>query len=335
MTSTIKTTLNEAPEALNRVHMVVTNGVLPFAVINNPMSVSELLNIVIAGKFICMDSVFSGTGDVIPDDRHYSTCLNVLSDRSADLSLFPMNETYNGRFTLCASPWRAGVLSADVCLVNLYMTVHLTVFFIHQLANHGEHSPSRLVSNPYFTLKLFGTYPAASAGHQKHSMKPVTKWRGGFVEYRSGCRRYCMTAKLTGVIFCANPMKVFGYLQALRAVNTIGITTLEYAFKASIIGRILLVKIFECVFCGFHFSLPNSISNRSIAQNVLYVKGYLPKLNTLSSSPPIIVEFDVSLKDNDMIFPYGERYSNNWAFGFAVVMIGFMILAIRQVVRKE
>ena len=50
MASTIKPTLNEAPETLNCVHMVVTNGVLPFAVINNHVSVSELLNIVIAGN---------------------------------------------------------------------------------------------------------------------------------------------------------------------------------------------------------------------------------------------------------------------------------------------
>ena len=48
--------------------------------------------------------------------------------------------------------------------------------------------------------------------------------------------------------------------------------------QASSVGY-LLIELFNCVFCGFHFSLPNSISNRSIAQNVLYVKGYLPNNN--------------------------------------------------------
>jgi hypothetical protein len=284
MASTIKATLNEAPEALNCVHMVDTNGIFPLAVIDHTVRISELLNVIVGCELIGMDCVFSGTGNVIPDDRHYSPCFNVLSDRSVNLSGFPMDKTYNGSFALCASPWRAGVLATDVCLVNFNVTVHRLGFFIHQLANHGEHAPSRLISDPDFALELFGTYPAAGAGHQEHSVKPITKGCWGFVEYRSGCGRYSVTAKLTGVIFCTSSMIVLCYLLAFWAVNTIGITTLEYALKASVISRILLVKVFECVFCGFHFSLPNSISNRSIAQNVLYVKGYLPNLKTLAFS---------------------------------------------------
>jgi hypothetical protein len=65
------------------------------------------------------------------------------------------------------------------------------------------------------------------------------------------------------------------YLLALRAVNAIGIATLEYSLKASIIGRILLIELLYRIFCCFHFSLPNSLSTMIIAQKLLYVKGYL------------------------------------------------------------
>jgi len=219
MASTIKAAFNETPEALNRVHVVDTLGILPLAVINNAVRVSELLNVVISCELIGMNGVLGGTGNVIPDDRHYSPCLNVLSDRSVHLSGFPMDKSNNGCFALCATTTRARVLPADVSFIHFNMPVHLAMLLIHQLANHGEHSPSCLISNPNLTLKLFGTYPTASAGHQEHGMKPITKWRGGFVEYRSSRRRYRMTAKLTSVILCTSPMEVLGYLKALWAVS--------------------------------------------------------------------------------------------------------------------
>ena len=50
MASTIKTTFNETPKTLNGVHMVDTNGVFPFTMIDNAVSVSEFLNVVISSE---------------------------------------------------------------------------------------------------------------------------------------------------------------------------------------------------------------------------------------------------------------------------------------------
>jgi hypothetical protein len=278
MTCTIKATLNKAPEALNCVHMVDTNSVFPFAVIDNAVRISELLNVIVGCELIGMDGVFCGTGNVIPDDRHYSPRLNVCSDRSADLSFFPMNKAYNRSFALCASPRRAGVLTADVSLIHFNVSVHFAMFFIHQLTNHGEHTPCRLISDTNFTLKLFGTYPAACAGHQEHGVKPIPERRGGLVEYRSGQRAYLITAELAGINGLALYPVMRSYLLALYAVYAVRIAAIEDTLKASIVSRIFLIELFNRVLCGFHFSLPNSISNRSITQNVRDVKGYLPKL---------------------------------------------------------
>jgi len=90
MINTIDTTFNKAPEALNCVHMVDTLGVDTLAVIDNPVRIAELPNVIVGGELIGMNGVFSGAWYVIPDEGHYSACLNVCSDRSINLPLFSM-----------------------------------------------------------------------------------------------------------------------------------------------------------------------------------------------------------------------------------------------------
>jgi hypothetical protein len=96
------------------------------------------------------------------------------------------------------------------------------------------------------------------------------------MEYRASERAYLITAELAGINRLALYPIMRRYLLALLAVHAVRIPPFEYTLKASIIGRILLVKIFECVFRCFHVNLQSQPSNRSITQNIRDVKGYLP-----------------------------------------------------------
>ncbi len=70
MINTIDTTFNETPETLNGVHMVGSLGVNTLAMLDNAVRVTEFMNVVIGCELIGMDGVFSGTGNIIPDERH-------------------------------------------------------------------------------------------------------------------------------------------------------------------------------------------------------------------------------------------------------------------------
>lgn len=280
MIDAIDTTLDQRPEALNRVYMVDTESVFTLAVTHHTMSVTELLNRVVAGELIGMDGVVSPSRHVIPDDRHDGASFHIFDYRGQDLPLIPVSQPDNGSLTARATPCAfTRPLTADVSLIYFNMPVHRLGFLIHETAYQLEHSPRCLIGNSEFTFKLFSRDTAAGAGHQEHGMKPVAKWGRRFVEYSTSQRTYLITAEVAGVNWLA-PYTIMGsYLLALGAVHAVRIATLKDTLKASIIGRILFVELLYRVFCRFHFSLQSQVSNRSIAQNVRDVKGYLRKPN--------------------------------------------------------
>ncbi len=275
MASTINTTLNQTPEALDGVRVNDASRIDFGIVFYRFMGISELLHQVVASEFIGIDFGIDVRRGLLPQDRQESPSLDVWYYLAHYLPVLTFYNAHDRRFLLKATTFTVG-LPSHVSFIYLKRAGHLVLFLIHQLAYHGEHSPGGLISNPDFTLKLLGTYPAACAGHQEHGVKPVTKRCRRFVEDSSGEGANLITAELAGVNGLALYPVMRGYFLALLTVNTIGIATFEDTFKASIISRILLIKVFECVFCCFHFSLQSQVSNRSITQNVRDVKGYLP-----------------------------------------------------------
>jgi hypothetical protein len=277
MASTINTTFNETPKALNGVRVNDTTSV-DFGIMLNPfMSISELTNKVVTSEFIGKDFGVDVRRGLLPQDRQESASLDVRYYLAHYLPVLTLYNAHDRGFLLKATTLAIG-LPAYVGFIHFKSAGHLAVFFIHELANHGEHPPGGLVSNPDFTLKLLGTYPAACAGHQEHGMKPISKRSAGLMEYRASERTYLITAELAGVNRLAFYPVMRSYFLALLAINTIRITTFENTFKASIVSRIVFIEIFESIFCGFHFSLQSQVFNRSIAENVRDVKGYSPKI---------------------------------------------------------
>jgi len=122
MIDTVYTTLYQRPEALNSINMVDTSGIFPFTMKYPPVNISELLNEVIAGKFIRVDGIFCGSWNITPDDRQNSPRLHILGDRGFDLAFIPVCQSYNRSLALRSTSTSAGVFTADVGFIDFGMT---------------------------------------------------------------------------------------------------------------------------------------------------------------------------------------------------------------------
>jgi len=123
MIDAIDTTLDQRPKALDGVDVIDTINVDALAMLDNAVTVSELLNVIISGKFIGMDSIIRSPGDVIPDDRHYSTSLNICGDSGFDLPLIPMRKPYNGGLTFRATTCAATrMFTANISVLRYLLT---------------------------------------------------------------------------------------------------------------------------------------------------------------------------------------------------------------------
>lgn len=301
MASTINTTLDQRPKALNGVRVNDTTSVDFGGVFNPLMGVSELLYQVVAAEFIGIDFGVDVRRGLLPQDRQEGTSLDVGYYLAHYLPVITLYNAHDRRFLLKAATF-AGRLPTYVGFIHFQRARNLVVLFIHELAYHGEHSPSRLVSNSNFTLKLFSRDTAASGGHQEHGVKPVAKRGRRLMEDSSGEGANLITTELAGINGLALYPVMRRYLLALHAVHAVRISPLEYSLKASIIGRIFLVKVFKCVFRRLHFRLQSQLSNRSITQNVRDVKGYLPNIACIFMATgiefPEAIEFARSSANN-------------------------------------
>lgn len=277
MTRTINAALDQRPEALDSVRVNQPTSVDLGVMLNPFMGISELLDEVVAAEFIRAYRGVDVRRGLFPQYRQESTGLDVGYYLGGHLAPVPLHHAHDRRFLLCAAAPATG-LPAEITLVNLNDAAHVVVLLIHELPYLGEHAPSRLVGHSKLTLELLCRDTAAGGGHQEHGMEPVPERRARLVEYRASEREHLVVAELAVIGRAVlNPIEL-SYLLALRAVHAVRVAAFEYALKAGIIIRVLLLKVFECVFRCLHFRLQSSPSNRSIAQNVPVVKGYLPSL---------------------------------------------------------
>lgn len=254
MMNTANTAFYERPEALDRVNVGVPFDVFAFPVLDNAVRVSELLNEVVAGEFVRMDSVVNVSRNVIPDYRQDGFSLNVQDHLCRDLRFVPIDQADNGRFPLGSPASCAGVFPTDVSLVNLGMPVHRLGLFVHKCSDLGEHSPSGLIGDTQFPFQLLRRDTRSSRRHEEHSVEPRTKRRSRFMEDGSGCGEHVITAKLAGISLSTRPAIVFGYFMADEAIDAFWIACRENEVKTQIIIRELLVKLLESVSVS-HFLL--------------------------------------------------------------------------------
>ena len=257
-------TFDQRLEALNRIDVGIASGILTTAMPDNLMSISELLDVIVAGKFIRMDDILSVSGNIVPDDRHDCPTLNVLNDLSDNLRGFPVDQPHYRGFALSTSPWFAVMLTTNIRFVYLGIAVKRIAFLIHQRANLLEHSPRCFVSHSEFPFKLFSRDTATSGAYQEHGMKPRAQRRGRFVEDGFGCRAYRMTTILTDVILSSDSVIVGGHLLAFRASYTLRIASLKQELKARIIIWKLVLKVFNRILFSCHFAPLCEYYNREV-----------------------------------------------------------------------
>lgn len=283
MINTVNPTLDIAPERFNSVDVGNPTDILLGRVLDYLVGISERFNVVIARKFIGKDNCLILFSNLSFNHGQEGMCFdigNYLSDRITAT----LYHAHDNRFTRCATSTFAGVLAADVCFIDFNLTDKRVNVFGHEFTNLVEYTPCGFVGDTQFPLELLGRNSGFGGGHQEDSVEPRTKRGIRLVEDSTSRRREVRPAELTGIDLTVGYPVMSGDFLALLAVNTIRIATLEYTLKASIISRILLVKVFECVFRCFHFSLQSQVSNRSIAQILRDVKGYLP--SPLTRPPP-------------------------------------------------
>jgi len=279
MINAIDTTLNNRPEAFDCVGVDRTYGEDLLAMHNAPVRVSELLDEVIAGKLVCVNSVLSIPRDLLPNDRQDCLGFDIGNNLAHYLPFVPVSQAYYWRFAFCTTSRLALAFATDIGFVHLNRTIERIRFFVHEASNLLEHSPRCFIGNSKLSLKLLGGDTASRGSYQKHSVEPRTERGFGLVEDSIGGGRDRATAKLADIDLRASAPIMLCYLLAVRAINALGIASLEKKLKASIIGRELLIEIFNRILISFHFSpLTNKYNTK-----VTVCQGIITKVKALAA----------------------------------------------------
>lgn len=253
MSRAVNTSLDQRPEALNRVHMGFPVDVLPFAVFHDLVGISELLDEVVAGKLVRVNRVSGVSRNTVPDDWQDSSRFHVSCDNGLNMAFLSVCEADNGRFAQRAASWRTRMLPAIVSLIGFDGAVHGSEFLGHQRPNLLKHSPSRLIGHSKLSLKLFGGDTTTGRGHEKHGVEPRPERGGRLMEDRASGGRNRVATELAVVRLSSRPAIVFRDLVARQAVSPFGVACLEDELQARVVVRELLVELLDRV--ASHLSL--------------------------------------------------------------------------------
>jgi len=267
MIDTRDTTLGQRPEALDAVSVGIPVDIDLSTMLNSLMLVSRHCNSVIAMELIGIDS--GSLSYIAPDEGHDGRTFDVGYDGGSDSPL-PLDNTDDGSFTFRPSSSLAPSDSAEIGLINFNLAVKRDSIFAEQSPDLLEHSPSRLVSDSSYPLKLFGGVPRACGGHPEHSVEPSRERCGRLVEDGVSSRIDLMPAIVALVARpILNPV-VLSYLIANRAMDSVWPSVVLKPLKDSIIISKILFEFLQGVLLKLRSC---SVSHCSIPPiHVLYHK---------------------------------------------------------------
>jgi hypothetical protein len=258
--------LDVAPKVLDCIDVNTTGNVDLGSMGNKVMVIAQLGKPCIAGEFVSVDCGV-GTGlDVLLDDGDNSLGFGVLGNEGCSPSV-ALRQTNNYCLTASTTPTLARplvfmpvlVLAPDIGFVNLDLSEEQVSVLSHELADLSKHTPSGLVSNAQFPLKLFRGNAGSSRGHQEYGVEPRTKGSAGLVQDGSRSGGKLIAAIVTLIdLTTAHPMKLVSLLTGW-ALDTLRPSLLAYPFKAGVLIGKLFQKVMDGVF-GFHCATPIVIS---------------------------------------------------------------------------
>ena len=208
--------LQAGPETFKTVNMRIISRIFTRSMINRPVSVSSFGKTEVGTKLVGVDG---------------ASLLDVLFDDGLQ-----------------------GALASDVGLVGFYIAVK-RVFIVHLghiLANFVSHTPRRLVSNSYLSLKFLSGDAITGSRKQIHCVEPFMKRRVGTLHRRSYAGIKVVLAMLANVRRMTLKSVEIAKRPALRTVKSpSAITSNKYMFKTCCVIREKLLKLIKS-----HFDLP-------------------------------------------------------------------------------
>lgn len=257
MVHAIDTALDGAPKGFASVDVGGASNIFLGGMLYYFMGISQGRNCVVAGKFIGEDGGRARRGNMGSNHGEQGSLLDI-RHHLGDCVTFTLYHTHDNRLARCAAPALPGMLTAYVGFVYFDLSGERIDVLSHEFTNLSEHAPRRFVGDTQFPFELLGRDSRLGRSHKEHGMEPRAEWRGGLVKDSSSSRGDAHSAELAGIELHARPFVVLRYLAALLAENTLGPARLEEQVQAIIVGRELLVEIFDCVLthqCQLLFNL--------------------------------------------------------------------------------
>jgi len=252
-------TLGQRPEALDSVGVGILIDIDLSTMLNSLVPVSSIGNPIVAVELIGIDD--GSPSHVTLDEGHDGGAFDIGDNRCGDMPL-PLDYADDGGFALGSPSSLAPSDSAEVGLIDFNLTVKRDSIFAEQCPDLPEHSPSSLVSDSSYPLKLFGRMPRAGSGHPEHGIEPGRERSSRLVEDGVGSRINLVSAIIALVARSALNPVVLCHLVANWAMQSVWPSVILQPLKNRIIVREVTLELTETVLLELyrhsfgHFSIP-------------------------------------------------------------------------------
>ena len=283
--------LNQHPESFDRVGVGMSANIFTCAVLDGEVEVIRRSTVrelhfgdtAIARKLVSVDDALRN--DMLANHRHDGVAANVLNyfRNCLPLALDDANNRAQSLVAAHRTPAFAFAPSAHVSFVDLHRRpLQFQVIVGEKRADLFEDSPRGFVGDASLALNLLRGDAATSGTHQVHCVEPSPQGSRGLLENGSLERVGMIPAMVAGERGAIAYAVMLAVLLALRAMaHAVRETLLSDIAKAGVIVREFVIEVLHAVpelsrnaLFDFHISL----TEKSIPEHLLVVKGYLPCL---------------------------------------------------------
>lgn len=221
MIYTIDTPLDVAPETVDGVGMDCPSDILFGRVLDSIVGITQAGKSVIAEHFVGVNHSTRNGGDMLLDNGKQGIRLHIRDHRGDGFPL-PFYHTSNDGFTSSPTTPFARALPSNICFIGFNFPKERDFFTGHQLADLGEHPPSRLVGNAQLPLQLLGRNASAGLRHEEDGIEPRAHRSRRMVQNSTRCWREIVVTGATLIDLAARDTIKLAGLFASRAINEFG-----------------------------------------------------------------------------------------------------------------
>jgi len=235
-------TLDQRPEVLDIVSVNLPSNVDFGTVLNPFMLVAKPCYVVITRKFISVKNRIGGY--IFCNKRDNGRPFDIGNGGSHDPAL-SLDYPDNSNLALGSSASFAVPNTADIGFVNFNFASKDRIGFAKQSPDLFEHSPSRFISNTSFPLNLLRRDTTSGRCHSVNNLKPSPQRRSRLMKDSTRSRINLVVAIVTVIAWAISKLMMLGHSLANWALNALRPAMVFNPFKASIVIRKSLVKVFD------------------------------------------------------------------------------------------